>query len=125
MKGAPGLPGAPLRSRQNNHRFIRCRRLPRQDTVAISAFFPQNARIHQVESVTWKIDSDEIHTVAFMSPEDPLPAFPALIPGGGPTNLMLNPAVAFKTRLPSAPVETCNGAGIIKLATTWAAQSRR
>ena len=84
-----------------------------RDTVAINAFFPQNIRVYQGETVTWNIVSDEIHTVTFMNPDDPIPAFPAPIPGGGPTDLMLNPVVAFATRLPGAPVETYGGAGLV------------
>lgn len=84
-----------------------------RDTVAINAFFPKDIRIYQGETVTWKISSDEIHTVAFMNPDDPIPAFPAPIPGGGATDLMLNPAIAFPTRLPGAPVESYSGAGFV------------
>ena len=41
----------------------------------------------------------------------PVPAVP--IPGGGPTDLMLNPEQVFPTRFPGAPVETYSGAGFI------------
>ena len=37
-----------------------------RDTEAIMAFFPRNLRVRVGDTVTWKIDSDEIHTVTFL-----------------------------------------------------------
>jgi plastocyanin len=79
-----------------------------QDTGSINAFFPASLRIRAGDTVTWQINSDEPHTATFLSgeamPPDPIP-----IPGGGPTDLMLNPVSAFPSRAPEAPVETYSG----------------
>ena len=58
--------------------------------VATTALIPQNIRICQDETVTWKFDSDEIHTAAFMNPDEPFPPFLAPIPGG-PVKTMISP----------------------------------
>lgn len=84
-----------------------------RDTEAILAFFPQNLQIRVGDTVTWKIDTNEIHTVSFLEPDAPIPPFPAAIPGEGPGNFMLNPQVAFPTRLPGAGVETYDGTGFV------------
>ena len=36
-----------------------------RDTEAILQFFPRNLTVRVGDSVTWKIDTDEIHTVGF------------------------------------------------------------
>lgn len=84
-----------------------------RDTEAILAFFPQNLQIRVGDTVTWKIDTDEIHTVSFLEPDAPIPPFPAAIPGEDPGNFMLNPLVAFPTRLPGAEAETYGGTGFV------------
>ncbi len=80
-----------------------------QDTVATVAFFPETVRIRAGDTITWKINSDELHSVSFggeaLIGEELVP-----IPGGGPTEVMLNPGIAFPTRLPGVPAETYNGA---------------
>lgn len=81
-----------------------------QDTVAINAFFPESVRVRAGDTVTWQINSDEPHTATFLSGE-PLPPDPVPIPGGGPTDIMLNPVSFFPSRAPDAPVETYNGEG--------------
>ncbi|MFQ5813961.1 MAG: hypothetical protein ACE5I2_12375, partial [Anaerolineae bacterium] len=81
-----------------------------EETVAINAFLPETIRIRAGDTVTWKLDSDEVHTVTFLSGgEEPEVAIP--VPGGGPTDLMFDPQVAFPTRGPGAPVETYSGTG--------------
>ncbi len=82
-----------------------------RDTEAILAFFPRNLRVRVGDTVTWKINSDEIHTVAFLPEGAPVPDFPAPIAGEDPGNFMLNPQVAFPTRLSGAAVESYDGAG--------------
>jgi plastocyanin len=81
-----------------------------QDTVSINAFFPASVRVRAGDTVTWRINSNEPHTASFLSgeaaPVDPIP-----IPNGGPTDLMLNPAIAFPSRAPDAPVEHYDGSG--------------
>lgn len=81
-----------------------------QDTVAVNVFFPESVRVHTGDTVTWKINSDEPHTATFLSGE-PRPVDVVPIPGGGPADLMLNPAIFFSTRAPDAPVETYAGTG--------------
>jgi len=79
-----------------------------QDTVSINAFFPASLRIRAGDTVTWKVNSDEPHSATFLS-GNPLPPDPIPVPGGGPTDLMLNPMAAFPSRAPDAPVETYSG----------------
>ncbi|HIM48314.1 MAG TPA: hypothetical protein EYM32_05510 [Dehalococcoidia bacterium] len=50
-----------------------------RDTEAILQFFPRNLTVKVGDSVTWKIDTDEIHTVAFLPEGAPVPPFPAPI----------------------------------------------
>ena len=45
-----------------------------RDTEAILQFFPRNLTVRVGDSVTWKIDTDEIHTVAFLPEGAPGPA---------------------------------------------------
>ena len=87
-----------------------------RDTEAIIAFLPSMLTVRAGDTITWKLDSDEIHTVSFLSGAD-LPGFAIPVPGGGPTDLMLNPAVAFGTRVPGAPVEVYSGTGMVNSGT--------
>lgn len=79
-----------------------------QDTVAILGFFPETTYIRAGDTITWKMNSDVIHSVSFggeeLIGEELVP-----IPGGGATDVMLNPEIAFPTRLPGVPAETYNG----------------
>jgi plastocyanin len=79
-----------------------------QDVVAINAFFPATVRVRAGDTISWKINSDEPHTATFLSGE-PMPPDPVPVPGGGPTDIMLNPELFFPSRAPDAPVETYNG----------------
>lgn len=81
-----------------------------QDTHLINAFLPSVLKIRAGDTVTWKINSDEPHTATFLSGAEP-PPDPIPMPGGGPTDLMLNPQIAFSTRAPDAPVEIYSGDG--------------
>ena len=103
-----------------------------KETVDVNTFFPASIKIRAGDSVTWKLNTDELHTVAFSdgkappgvppqvldadprfgaSGKDVLPDLVMPVPGGGPTDLMLTPAVAFPSRPPGAPVESFNGTG--------------
>lgn len=82
-----------------------------RDTVAITEFFPKDVTVRAGDTVTWTIDSDEIHTVSFMQQGAEIPSFAVPIPGGGPTDLMIPPQIGFPTRPPGGPVETWNGTG--------------
>ena len=95
-----------------------------RDTEAILQFFPRNLTVKVGDSVTWKIDTDEIHTVAFLPEGAPVPPFPAPIAGEDLGNFMLNPQVAFPTRLPGAGVETDDGAGLFWIGNTLRDTSR-
>lgn len=79
-----------------------------QDTVSINAYFPASLRIRAGDTVTWKINSNEPHLAAFLAGEA-LPPDPIPIPGGGPTDIMLNPKTAFPSKAPDAPTETYDG----------------
>lgn len=70
-----------------------------RDTEAIVTFLPARLTVRAGDTVTWKINTDEIHTVSFLSGA-PVPGIDAPIPGGGPGDLMLNPQIAFPTRGP-------------------------
>ncbi|MCH7817422.1 MAG: hypothetical protein IIC60_12730, partial [Proteobacteria bacterium] len=83
-----------------------------RDTEAIIAFLPSMLTVRAGDTITWRLDSDEIHTVSFLSGL-PVPGFAVPIPGGGPTDLMLNPDVAFPTRAPGAAVEVYSGTGVV------------
>lgn len=65
----------------------------------VMAFFPATLHIHVGDTVLWKQNTHEIHTVTFLAGE----AMPVLIvptpDGFNPAGLMLNPKVAF----PAAP----------------------
>lgn len=84
-----------------------------RDTEAILQFFPQNLKVRAGDTVTWKIDTDEIHTVSFLPEGAPVPPFPVPISGEDPGNFMLNPQVAFPTRLPDGDVEIHDGTGFV------------
>lgn len=100
-----------------------------QDTLQMLAFVPQNVRVRAGDAITFKINSDyEPHTVSFsqgvppgpgwaQAPIQPpgvqIPTFLAPVPGGGPMDFMLNPAIAFPTRFPGAPQETYSGNGYL------------
>ncbi len=45
------------------------------------------------------------------TPGERIPTFAVPLPGGGPTDLMINPLLGFPTRPPGAPVETYTGFG--------------
>jgi len=81
-----------------------------QDTASGSAFFPQSIHVRAGDMVTWRLNSDEPHAMAFLSGQ-PYPPIPVPVPGGGPGEAMFNPQIAFPSRLPGAPVETYSGTG--------------
>ena len=76
-----------------------------RDSEAINAFLPSRLRVRAGDTVAWKINSDEAHSVTFLSGGD-FPEFAVPVPGGGPGELMLNPQAAFPTRPPGAPAAT-------------------
>lgn len=105
-----------------------------RETIALNAYFPGTFKVHVGDTVTWKINSDEIHTVSFSDgkvvPGQPpetfisdlrlgMPAGSVLpgpfmpVPGGAPTDMALTPLTNFATRAPGAPVETWDGTGFV------------
>ena len=67
------------------------------------------------DTITWNINSDEPHSVTFLSGAELPPDF-IPVPGGDPTELMPNPETAAPTRAPGAPVEVYSGAGMVNSA---------
>ena len=80
-----------------------------QDTVMVTAFFPQNIRIRAGDTLTWKNESDQDHVVGFTqgstppgqlnpnvqaAPGEDIPVANAPVPGR-PGATMINPARAF------------------------------
>ena len=92
----PALPGvASAASTQTYTVLVGAEDLSRHSDVM--AFFPETLHIHVGDTVLWKQNTHEIHTVTFLA-NTPEPALilpaPASFPPG---SLMLNPQVAFPT----------------------------
>ena len=68
--------------------------------ISLMAFFPATLRIHVGDTVVWKQNSFEIHTVTFLAGA-PMPELIIPAPAGQPSPLMLNPQVAF----PAGPAD--------------------
>lgn len=79
-----------------------------EDTTAVNAFLPERIIIRVGNTVTWRLNSDEVHTVTFPGGE-PLPPFEMAVPGGEDGEFMLNPQAVFPTRMPGEPIETYEG----------------
>jgi plastocyanin len=62
--------------------------------VTIMSYFPNKLKIHVGDTVIWKINSHEIHTVTFLAGQ-PLPALLIPAPAGQPSPLQFNPLAAF------------------------------
>lgn len=80
-----------------------------QDTEIGTVFFPSQLIIRVGDTITWRQNSDDPHTVTFLAKEKGIPEFVLPIPGGSPGEMMINPQIAFPTRFPGAPVETYDG----------------
>ncbi len=64
--------------------------------VSISSFFPNIVKIHVGDSITWKANAHEIHTVTFLAGQTLQPLLiPA--PSGLASPLQINPLAAFPT----------------------------
>lgn len=66
--------------------------------ITVQAFFPATLHIHVGDTVLWKQNTHEIHTVSFLAGAA-VPELLVPVPNGPPGALMLNPQVAF----PAAP----------------------
>ena len=97
-----------------------------QDTIILDNFFPHTLRVRVGDTVRWKFNGDanhHFHTVTFSggpfpgpklavtggAPDEVIPDRWVSVPGGQPGELMRNPAEAWPTRKPGAPVETYHG----------------
>jgi len=97
-----------------------------QDTIILDNFFPRTLRVRVGDTVRWKFNGDathHFHTVTFSGgpfpgpklavsgggPDEVIPGRWVPVPGGQPGELMRNPAEAWPTRQPGAPVETYHG----------------
>ena len=67
--------------------------------ATVNAFFPDSLLIHTGDTVHWKRNAEEIHTVSFLA-GTPLPDLVIPAPQGLPSPVMFNPVAAF----PTAPV---------------------
>lgn len=80
-----------------------------QDTTTIQAFLPETIHIRAGDTVTWKLAGDDLHTVTLLG-DDGMPEFVLPVDPADPTKgAMLNPAVAFPSRMPGGPVESYDG----------------
>ncbi len=78
-----------------------------RDTSMVAAFFPSRLVVGVGDTVTWKINSDQVHTVTFgQAVEEIIP-----VPGGGPGEFMLNPQHFFGSKMPGSPTEVYSGTG--------------
>jgi len=64
--------------------------------VSLMTFFPQTVRLHVGDSITWKINSHEIHTVTFLAGES-LEDLLIPAPDGMASPLQFNPMAFFPT----------------------------
>ena len=62
--------------------------------ISLMAYFPATLRIHIGDTVVWKQNSFEIHTVTFLAGTK-TPELVVNAPSGQPSPVMLNPEVAF------------------------------
>ncbi|MBX2998789.1 MAG: hypothetical protein KF893_09795 [Caldilineaceae bacterium] len=80
-----------------------------QDTSSVQAFLPATIHIRAGDTVTWKLAGDDAHTVTLFSHESP-PEFVLPVDMADPTKgAMVNPLVAFPSRIPGGPVESYDG----------------
>jgi plastocyanin len=62
-------------------------------------FFPDTLRIHVGDTVHWRRNTNEVHTVTFLA-GTALPTFNVPAPPGLPSNLMRNPLIAYPVAPP-------------------------
>jgi plastocyanin len=64
--------------------------------VSLMAYFPHTVKIHVGDSITWVVNSHEIHTVTFLAGQT-LESFVIPAPQGMASPLQINPVAAFPT----------------------------
>ncbi len=104
-----------------------------QDTEQVMRFFPQDLKVRAGDTVSWKMNGDEIHTVSLIgqdafkgiasnwliqdsgdAPGKVVPGFAVPQPNAkSPTDVQFDPLVFFPTRQQGAPVEHFSGAGFV------------
>lgn len=104
-----------------------------QDTEQVMRFFPQSLTVRAGDTITWKINGDEIHTVSFIGngaydkvpptwlaqdsgdvPGKLIPGFIVPQPDAkSPADVMFDPLVFFPTRQQGGPAEHWSGTGFI------------
>ena len=84
--------------------------------ISLMAYFPATLRIHVGDTVVWKQNSFEIHTVTFLA-GTPMPQLVVPAPAGLPSPAMLNPEVAFPHPLSGAAYDgsTPANSGVMSL----------
>jgi plastocyanin len=60
----------------------------------VEAYFPATVHVHAGDTVNWKLNSKEIHTVTFLAGAK-TPDFVVPVPNGQPGEMMVNPQAAF------------------------------
>ncbi len=104
-----------------------------QDTEQVMRFFPQNLTVRAGDTISWKMNGDELHTVSFIgdgafkdtppswlvqdsgaAPGTMIPGFIVPQPNAqSPTDAMFDPLVFFPTRHQGAAVEHYSGTGFV------------
>jgi plastocyanin len=78
-------------------------------------FYPETITINAGDTVVWKLNSAEFHTVTFPAPGEPAPAF--LVPEGGDSpRLIANPLVAFPQGGPTYDGTAYTNSGLLQRA---------
>lgn len=67
-----------------------------RQAVSLMAFYPNKVKIHVGDTVVWKANSHEIHTVSFLA-STPMPDFLVNAPAGSASPLMINPLAGLPT----------------------------
>lgn len=104
-----------------------------QDTEQVMRFFPQNMTVRAGDTITWKMNGDELHTVSFIG-DNAFPGVPpswfiqdngalpgTMVPGfivpqpnaQSPADVEFDPLVFFPTRQQGAAVEHYSGTGFV------------
>lgn len=64
--------------------------------IGVMAFFPGTLKVHVGDTVVWKVQTHEIHTVTFLAPGQAMPELVVPAPAPFPPEaMMFNPEVAF------------------------------
>ena len=81
---------------------------------SFTRFYPDKLVIHAGDTVTWKINSMEMHQVVFPGPNTPYVPF-ELVQGGNPPSVEVNPLAAFPQGGSTYDGSALTGSGIISM----------